>query len=169
MRLLGQKVYFLVENKPTWKRVHMSSIYGATIANCGGMLVAVGGCNNAASYCKEVMVLKEWKWTVMSKMLVGCRGSCVVSLGGGSLVVMGGLGEGKRPLNVVQVFEDKTQAWHYGPPIPKPTYEMSAVIHRDEIFVMGGRGMAKAVWRANIGDLMVSHEALYSISIYHVW
>ena len=55
----------------------------------------------------------------MSDMLVGCERPCVVSVGGGGLVVMGGRGDGDSRLADVQVFDGKTQTWHFGPSLPK--------------------------------------------------
>ena len=92
----------------------------------------------------------------MPDMLVGCRWSCVVSVSGGGMVVMGGLSDGGRDLNDVQVFDGGTQTWHRGPSLPKPCHTMSAVVHGDLVFVMGGDGMDRAVWCADIRDL-VSH------------
>ena len=95
----------------------------------------------------------------MSDILVGCYGSSVISVGGGGLVVMGGKGDGYNGVMVlasVQVFDGKTQTWHFGPSLPKPCDRMSAVVHGDLVFLMGGDGMATAVWCANINDL-VSH------------
>ena len=90
----------------------------------------------------------------MSDMLVECYGSCV--LNGGGMVVMGGWGDGMRSLNDVQVFDGETQTWHRGPSLPQPCVAMSAVVHGDLVFVMGGVGMDRAVWCADIHDL-VSH------------
>ena len=58
------------------------------------------------------------------------------------------------PLNVVQIFDGRT--WHMGPPLPRPCYDMSAVLHGDLVCVVGGWGMERAVWSATITDL-VSH------------
>ena len=71
------------------------------------------------------------------------------------MVVMGGIDGGVR-LNDVQVFDGGTQTWHRGPSLPKPCCRMSAVVHGDLVFVMGGEGMDRAVWCADIRDL-VSH------------
>ena len=54
------------------------------------------------------------------------------------------------------MFDGGTQTWHRGPSLPKPCDRMSAVVHGDMVFVMGGAGMARAVWCADIRDL-VSH------------
>ena len=59
-------------------------------------------------------------------------------------------------MNDVQVFDGGTQTWHRGPSLPKPCWSMSAVVHGDMVFVMGGLGMDRAVWCADIRDL-VSH------------
>ena len=72
------------------------------------------------------------------------------------MVVMGGVGYGGRDLIVVQVFDGGTQTWHRGPSLPEPCAAMSAVVHGDMVFVMGGWDMARAVWCADIRDL-VSH------------
>ena len=71
------------------------------------------------------------------------------------MVVMGGIDDGGH-LNDVQVFDGKTQTWHRGPSLPQPCRSMSAVVHGDLVFVMGGVDMDRAVWSANIRDL-VSH------------
>ena len=147
------EVYRLDKDK--WKRWTGDVGVGATLGVCGGMLVNVGGVKGGV-FSKEVMVWRGGRWSLMSDMLVGCRWSCVVSVGGGGLVVMGGWGDGPKYLADVQVFDGKTQTWHFGPSLPKRCYGMSAVVHGDLVFVMGGAPMATAVWCANINDL-VSH------------
>ena len=151
---LGRVVYMLDE-KDRWKRWTDGVEIGAGLGVCGGKMVAVGGYKNGVC-SKEVMVWRGRRWSLMSDMLVGCMRSCVVSVDGGGLVVMGGCDDGQRHLDDVQVFSGKTQTWHFGPSLPKPCADISAVVHEDLVFVMGGDGMATAVWCANINDL-VSH------------
>ena len=145
---------YSLDDKNNWKRWIDDVVLGATLAVCGGVLVAVGGWKDGVCN-KEVMVWRGGRWSLMSNMLVGCRWSCVVSVGGGGLVVMGGVGVGGL-LAAVQVFDVKTQTWHFGPSLPKPCWGMSAVVHEDLVFVMGGVGMDRAAWCAKINDL-VSH------------
>ena len=148
-------VYHLGEASSKWERVADDVRWRATLALCGGELVSVGGRKDDGGYSKEVVVWRGGRWTFMSNMLVGCRGPCVLSISGGGIVVMGGRGGGVGVgLRDVQVFDGKT--WHFGPPLPKGCYDMSAVVHGDHVFVMGGRDMERAVWSANITDL-VSH------------
>ena len=108
----------------------------------------------------------------MSDMLVGCERPCVVSVGDGGLMVMGGRGDGDSRLADVQVFDRKTQTWHFGPSLPKPCWDISAVVHEDLVFVMGGEGMDRAVWCAKINDL-VSHCSisvpLFSMFVADLW
>ena len=155
----GGRVYKL-EEKDRWKRWSDDIENGARLGVCGGRMVAVGGYKNGVC-SKEVMMWRGGRWSLMSDMLVGCMRSCVVSVGKGGLVVMGGCGGGgrgggQRHLADIQVFNGKTQTWHFGPSLPKPCADISAVVHGDLVFVMGGDGMARAVWCANINDL-VSH------------
>ena len=146
-------VYRLEDNK--WKRWIDGVELGATLGACGGMLVLVGGYKDGV-YSKDVVVWRGGRWSLMSDMLVGCVGSCVVGVGGDGLVVMGGRGDG-GPLADVQVYDGKTQTCHFGPSLPKQCWAMSAVVHENQVFVMGGWGkMETAVWCANINDL-VSH------------
>ena len=151
----GGGVYRL-DDKDKWKRWTDDVEVGAKLGVCDGRLVAAGGRKDVGVYSKEVMVWRGGRRSLMPDMLVGCIRSCVVSVGGGGLVVMGGIGDGYRILAAVQVFDGKTQTWHFGPSLPKPCWDMSAVVHGDLVFVMGGGGMATAVWCANINDL-VSH------------
>ena len=151
-------VYVLDKALSEWKRMADGVRLGATLAVCGGELVYVGGLNkNGVS--TEVDVWRGGRWTSMPNMLVGCMSSCVVSINGGGLVVMGGYGCGSAK-NDVQVFDG--EAWHLGPPLPEASTYMSAVVHGDLVFVLGGDDMYTggdmkwAVWSANITDL-VSH------------
>ena len=146
-------VYMYEEDR--WSRGADGGEVWGTLAVCGGRLVWVGGREDGVR-SKEVMELRGGRWSVMPDMLVGCCRSCVVSVSGGGMVVMGGSGDGLRFLNDVQVFDGGTQTWHRGPSLPKPCYHMSAVVHGDVVFVMGGVGMDRAVWCADIRDL-VSH------------
>ena len=142
-------VYVLDEASSKWERVADGVRLDATLAVCGGELVSVGGGGDSV----EVVVWRGGRWTSMSNMLVGCGWPCVLSISGGGMVVMGGYG-GVVRLRDVQVFDGKT--WHFGPPLPEGCFSMSAVVHGDHIFVVGGVGMKRAVWSANITDL-VSH------------
>ena len=152
----GGGVYMLDEVRSKWSRVADSGESGGTLAVCGGRLVWVGGLKDGVR-SKKVMELSGGRWSLMPDMLIGCWGSCVLGVSGGGMVVMGGLGDGvRRYLNDVQVFDGGTQTWHRGPSLPEPCCFMSAVVHGDLVFVMGGWGMARAVWCADIRDL-VSH------------
>ena len=136
-----------------WRRLADGGEEGGTLAVCGGRLVWVGG---GYGDSKKVMELRGGRWSLMTDMLVGCSYSCVLSVRGGGMVVMGGLGDGGRDLDDVQVFDGETKTWHRGPSLPQPCRAMSAVVHGDQVFVMGGGGMDTAVWCADIRDL-VSH------------
>ena len=161
----GRGVHMLDEVRSEWSRVADGGEEGGTLAVCGGRLVWVGGLKDGVRrkdggvMSKEVKELKELRggrWSAMPDMLVGCRWSCVLSVSEGGMVVMGGVGDGRRRLNDVQVFDGGTQTWHRGPSLPEPCHTMSAVVHGDLVFVMGGLGMDRAVWCADIRDL-VSH------------
>ena len=142
-----------------WVRLADDKV-GSTLAVYGGELVSVGGLKDIGVCSKEVKVLRGRRWTSMPEMLVGCMRSCVVSVSGGVLLVMGGRGnwcrlsDGYRPLNDDQIFDGRV--WHIGPSLPQRCYGMSAAVHRDLVFVVGGEGMERAAWSANITDL-VSH------------
>ena len=154
----GEGVYMLDEVRSKWSRVADGGERWGTLAVCGGRLVWVGGLKGRVS-SKEVTELGGGLGSDMPDMLVGCWRSCVLSVSGGGMVVMGGRGDGdrwRRLLNDVQVFDDRTWTWHRGPSLPKPCCRMSAVVHGDLVFVMGGDGMDRAVWCADIRDL-VSH------------
>ena len=148
----GLGAYWFDEVSSQWVRL-ADGKEGARLAVCGGEMVSVDGYKGDVC-SKEVKVWRGGRWTSMTKMLIGCWGSCVVSVSGGGLLVMGGRGDGYRDLSVVQIFDGR--AWHMGPPLPQPCADMSAVVHGDLLFVMGGYGMERAVWSANITDL-VSH------------
>ena len=150
---VNKGVYTYEEDR--WSRAADGGEVAGTLAVCGRRLVFVGGLKNDVC-SKEVKELKGGRWFLTSNMLVGCLGACVLNASGGGMVVMGGIGVGKTHFNDVQVFDGGTQTWHRGPSLPKPCWAMSAVVHGDLVFVMGGWGMDRAVWCADIRDL-VSH------------
>ena len=155
----GYGVYMLDKVRSKWSRVAKGGEVAGTLAVCGRRLVWVGGVMGyVMSHACEVMELRQRTWSHMSDMLVGCSRSCVLNISRGGMVVMGGRGDGWREtyLNDVQVFDGGTQTWHRGPSLPKPCCFMSAVVHGDLVFVMGGEGMDTTVWCADIRDL-VSH------------
>ena len=155
----GGGIYIYEE--ASWKRVADGGEIGARLAVCGRRLVAVGGHKDSV-YSKRVMVWRERRWTTMSYMLVGCSWPCVCSLGVNGLLVMGGLGEGEKRLNDVQVFNGET--WQFGPSLPQSCRAMSAVVLEDQVYVMGGYSMDRAVWCANISEL-VSHSVPFILLI----
>lgn len=158
-------VYSLDELNSKWKRVAFDGEYGAPLAVCGRNLVSVGSYNNGV-YSKKVKVLRGDRQSFMPDLLVGCAWSSVVSVSGGGLVVMGGTGDGDRLLDVVQVFDGKTQTWHKGPSIPLPCSRMSAGVHGDLVFLMGGEDMERQVWCTDICEL-VSHQTYCVASLFH--
>ena len=88
------EVYMLDEVRSKWSRVaDRGGKYEGTLAVCGGRLVWVGGRKDGVM-SKEVKELRGGRWSVMTGMLVGCWGSCVLSVSGGGMVVMGGWGDG---------------------------------------------------------------------------
>ena len=135
-----------------WRRLADGGEWEGTLAVCGGRLVWVGG----VVCSKEVMELRGGRWSLMTDMLVGCWMSCILSVSGGGIVIIGGFGDGMRYLDDVQVFDGETKTWHRGPSLPQPCGGMSAVVHGDQVFMMGGWDMKTAVWCADIRDL-VSH------------
>ena len=156
---LGGGVYRLDEVSSEWVKLAGGGELWATLAVCGGELVFVGGCTVFVfMFIEKVKVLRGGWWVSKTEMLVRCCRSCVVSVSGGVLLVMGGIvggiGGPIRLMNEVQIFDGRT--WHMGPPLPQPCADMSAVVHGDLVFVVGGGGMERAVWSANITDL-VSH------------
>ena len=86
----GGGVYMLDEMRSEWSRVADGGKLGGTLAVCGGRLVWVGGDKGIVVTSKEVKELRGGRWSHMSDMLVGCRWSCVLSVSGGGMVVMGG-------------------------------------------------------------------------------
>ena len=148
-------VYMFNETNSIWNETAEGDEYGARLAVFGGRLARVGGYKNSV-YSKGVMKLRGGRWSLMPDMLIGCTGSYVLCVSGGVMVVMGGGVDEGRQLDDVQVFDGETQTWHRGPSLPQPCWAMSAVVHGDLVFVMGGHGMDRAVWCADIHDL-VSH------------
>ena len=154
-------VYMLNESMNMWDKVTDGFPIGAKLAVCGGHLVAIGGLRDGLTRTKNILMWNENKWTNIPDMLVICERSCVVSIGGDILVVMGGMSEDDRFLNTVQVFDGKSQTWYYGPSLPWRCMDMSAVVYDNKIIMMGGAGTAKSVCYIEINEL-VSYRHMHT-------
>ena len=162
-------MYELKEENNKWKKLIGISEKGATLAVWSGNLLCVGGWKDG-DYSKKIMVPKKGKWYVMTEMLLGCSGPCVVSISD-CLVVIGGSGIGNRIVEVtgglryvtnlteVQVYDGKT--WKYGPQLPQQCHAISAVAHGDLIFVLAGGLSEHAAWCLNITDLVRLPSIIY--------
>lgn len=127
-----------------------------TLAVTGKNLMCVGGLYNNGKCSNEVMLWSKVEWATvigMKNMPVACWKSCVVDVDSKYMLVIGGVGNLGR-LNSVQIYNHETQTWHMGPPLPLPCWATSAVVHGGLVYVMGGLGMDRAVWSANITDLV---------------
>ena len=166
-------VYKLVEQTGNWVKV-TTKASEATLAVCGGRLVAIGGMDAFEKHgiliprCSmEVLVWDPKDWNGMGKWshltyVSGCLRACAVGIDGGGLVVMGGgvIGYYKKPLDRVEVFDGQEADMHRGPSLPKPRWGMSGAVHDGVIYLMGGTLMGRSVWSANISDL-VKHTVRY--------
>ena len=158
----GEVYWWDEEDKYKWKRMTDGVEIMGSVAVCGGRLVCIGDWKDGVC-SKKVKVWGGGRWSLMSDMLVGCEWSCPLGIGGGDMVVMGGY-DGVRRLNDVRVFDGKTQTWHKGPPLPQQCHSMSAVVHGDQIFVMGGWGMDRAV-APNHCTSLVSNTLCYFVML----
>ena len=148
-------VYGFDKKYSSWRIVADDCGGGATLAVYGKELVAVGSEKGGSVGRTRMRMWRNWEWETISHMPVGCRFPSVVSVDGDGLIVMGG--EGKdiwHRLSDVQVFDGKTNTWSIGPPLPRPCVAMSAVVHKDTVIVMGGGGMGKSVWCADVRKMV---------------
>ena len=126
-----------------------------TLAVAGKKLMCVGGLHNGLC-SNEVMLWSKDEWAPvigMKNMPVACWKSCMVDVDSKYMLVIGGLDNLGR-LSSVQIYNHETHTWHMGPPLPLPCWATSAVVHGGLVYVMGGLGMDRAVWSANITDLV---------------
>lgn len=141
--------------KPGWTKICDGALWGSVITGCNGKLLSIGGACSG-KYSNSVKVLDEAskRWADLPPMVVPCHDPCVASTGCGDIVVMGGMGTGGIGLDVVQVFNASTQAWHRGPSLPGECWGASCAVNRDTVFMVGGVGMATSVWYAQISQLV---------------
>ena len=159
----GRKVLYRLEDSGS-RWVQMAAVpieYGGRLAQCGGMLMVVGGQARVYAINNFVSSWDGERWTYLKDMVLGCVNHCVVSDGEGGLVVMGGCSyDGKdgsvRILgDIVQVRDGGTShTWSVGHPLPQACSKVSAAVHNGTVFVMGGLKMGCSVWSAQISDLV---------------
>ena len=150
------------------KRVEVTKVEsGAALGVYDGKLIAVG----SDGFSRNVMVHeeKDEKWTPMPKMKMpfGCACSCVLTVGGGGLLVIGW--EVDKLVPSVLVFDAGRKTWHIGPQLPSyasivrppealfPAAHVSAVVYGDLVFTLKNWSVGTCkvpVWYANISDLV---------------
>ena len=93
---------YRLDDDGQWTRMTGCVEGGARLGVCGERVVAVGGWKGNVLN-RKVMVWRGERQTFISDMLVGCWLSCIVSVGGGDLLVMGGEGYGDRVFRCLMV------------------------------------------------------------------
>ena len=77
---------------------------------------------------------------------------------GTTLIVAGGWGEGDRVLSTVEVMDTETHQWFTAADLPEPTYQASATVCGDQLYVLGrmdkDRAFIKSVYTCSVSALV---------------
>ena len=131
-----------------------------SLAMVNSLLTAIGGKISNYEVTNSLLSLTDNKWTKQfPPMPTKCWLTAVVC-SGKSLVVAGGVGEGRKKLSTVEVMDTKTLQWSTASSLPHPLYTASATLCGDQVYMLGGFDQndkpSKSVYTCSLAALLQS-------------
>ena len=130
-------------------------------------LTTVGGYSRPSrSYSNELFSLtgegdgRRWtkKFPPMPTKREGTTSLCTRT----TLIVAGGVGEGAKVLETVEVMDTETHQWSTATDLPQPMYSASATVCGDQLYMLGGwiqnSAAAKSVYTCSVSALLQSYD-----------
>jgi len=114
---------------------------GAAAATVRGLIVETGGFipgqNSpiAPTEARRTFGSGVWRFVAASPTP---RANAAAATLGGEVWVVGGYGEGEQPVNVVERYNPRTNAWSKGPALPVGRAQAGAAVLHDVLYVVGG-------------------------------
>ena len=146
-----------------WSHLPDCTWGNGAITVINGWLTTVGG-SSYSSYFNELFSLigedGGRRWTKKFPPMPTKRKWITVRCTGTTLIVAGGWGEGDRVLSTVEVMDTETHQWFTAADLPEPTYQASATVCGDQLYVLGrmdkDRAFIKSVYTCSVSALLLS-------------
>ena len=126
------------------------------------LLTAIGGRTPNHEVTNSLLSLTDNKWTKQFPLMPTKRWLTAVLCSGRSLVVAGGVGEGRQKLSTVEVMDTDTLQWSTASSLPRPLYCASAKLCGDQVYMLGGFDQnderSKSVFTCSLANLLQSRQ-----------
>ena len=109
-----------------------------SLAMVNNVPTAIGGKTSNDEVTNSLLSLTDNKWTKRFPPMPTKRWLTAVVCSGRSLVVAGGVGEGRKRLSAVEVMDTEILQWSKASSLPHPLYHASATVCGDQVGMLGG-------------------------------
>ena len=135
------KVYSYDSDTQKWRQLPDTPHTQAALVVVQHILTMVGGYVSGKVTNSLLSLMGEggaMKWLPHYPAMPTARGHTVAVCSGHSLIVAGGLGDGRNRLATVEVLDIDTKQWSTACSLPHPFYDATISICRERLYLMGG-------------------------------
>jgi N-acetylneuraminic acid mutarotase len=138
-----------------------------SLAKVNNRVVVVGGKNS-----KRLYSLIDGEWRNSLRSMPTKRHSTTVVSCGSYLIVIGGMGKGRKYLHTVEVMDVDDNSWFTVASFPGPSISLSACLCNGSVYALGGIGTKNSVFLSKLDTLLNSTRGSAvpeSVSGVRVW
>ena len=143
-----------------WSELPECSNSYVSLAVVNSLLTAIGGKTSNNEVTNSLLSLTDNKWTKQFPPMPTKRCVTAVVCSGRSLVVAGGVVEGRKRLSAVEVMDTETLQWSTATSLPHPLHQASATLCGDKVYMLGGFDQndkqSKSVFTSSLDTLLQS-------------
>ena len=132
------KVFHYNSTNNKWSELPKCPNSDFSLAVVNSLLTAIGGKTSNYKVTNSLLSLTDNKWTKWFPPIPTKRYLTAAVCSGNSLVVVGGVGEGRKILSTVEVMDTETLQWSTASSLPHSLYQASATLCGDQVYMLGG-------------------------------
>ena len=159
-----QEIYSYDSSNKKWFELPKCPNYGFSLAIVSGRLTTIGGKTPNEQVTNSLLSLVNNKWMEWYFPMPTKRYLTAVVCSSKSLIVAGGIGRGRKKLNVVEVMDTGTLEWSSASSLPHPLSEASATLCGDQVYMLGGQNQnhapSESVFACSMATLLQSCQSL---------
>ena len=146
-----------------WSELPWCPNHDFSLAVVNKLVTAIGGRTTNDDYTNSLLSLTDTKWMEQFPPMPTKRWCTAVVCSGRSLVVAGGVGEGRERLSTVEVMDTEILQWFTASSLPHPLFQATATLCGDQIYMLGGWDQSgkysKSVFTCSLAALLQSCQS----------
>ena len=146
-----------------WSELPRCPNHDFSLAVVNKLVTAIGGRTTNDDYTNSLLSLTDTKWMEQFPPMPTKRWCTAVVCSGRSLVVVGGVGEGRERLSTVEVMDTEILQWFTASSLPHPLFQATATLCGDQIYMLGGWDQSgkysKSVFTCSLAALLQSCQS----------